>query len=96
MIVAHNIAISGKMAEAQILRVQERREAEKLKEAQEIEIKTLKANFESQFAELEKKYGPIFDIGQSILAREREKSKPDSERNEEIIDQGSLAAHRGK
>ncbi|RAL60071.1 hypothetical protein DID88_000697 [Monilinia fructigena] len=95
MIVSHNMAVAGKKAESRIRRLQEQRKIEKLKEAQEIETNTLKADFESQFAELEKKYRPIFEIGESILAREREKSKPYSEHNEEIIDQGNLAAHGG-
>lgn len=107
LLASHATAIAGLAAQAEIKLVEEEGKHEKLKavgktefdslkEAHKSEINILKANFEAQITQIESKNKPTRDIGEKILARERELGKPWGERNEGIIDLGNLAAHGGK
>ncbi|KAF7880827.1 uncharacterized protein EAF02_006718 [Botrytis sinoallii] len=61
----------------------------------ETDINALNKNCETRIMEVEKEHLPYRDLAESVLAREFEWCKHPRARNEEIIDQGNLAAHGG-
>ncbi|KAF5873762.1 uncharacterized protein Bfra_005226 [Botrytis fragariae] len=61
----------------------------------EADLQALNTSCETRIMELEKEHLPYRDLAERILAREFEWCKHPRARNEEIIDQGNLAAHGG-
>ncbi|KAF7930870.1 hypothetical protein EAE99_004120 [Botrytis elliptica] len=61
----------------------------------ETDINALNKNCETRIMAVEKEHLPYRDLAERVLAREFEWCKHPRARNEEIIDQGNLAAHGG-